>query len=82
MKAIIENPLDMSNFAVNMRISIEFTAIITLITRSKTETELRGKVNNFKTKSEFFLWGFGLSHMWVKQIIDGDPKQQVIFVQL
>lgn len=59
----------------------EFNRLLTLICNSKNEEELR---RNFRLEpnSDYFLFGFGSNHMWMKQIIDGEPRQQVLFVDL
>lgn len=87
MKAIIENSVNIINpkTGINFRENkyfeclSEFDLILTNITTAKNEEALRahfkfGSYRNFKV-------GFGSNHMWVKQIIDGEIKQQVIFVE-
>jgi len=81
MKAIVENQVNFSSH--RKAIQDDFCEILSIIGSCDSEKELRkviamelevGEWDNFKV-------GFGGSHMWVKQIIDGDPKQQVIFVE-
>ena len=86
MKAIIERPVSLVNSKglcfrddIYSNYLFEFNRFLTLIVNCKNEDELRRR---FRLEiSDYFLFGFGSSHMWVKQIIDGEPKQQLIFVQ-
>ena len=81
MKAIIENKIKTTgtNF---IDVQMEFCNILSIVADSNTENELRERIFGVYERYFHFKIGFGSSHMWVKQIIDGDPKQQVIFVQL
>ena len=83
MKAIIEKALNTENTESNLRICIEFAAIVNLILNAKDENVLRDvfKDPEIRKRTIHFTFGFGGGHMWVKQIIDGEPKQQVIFVE-
>ena len=78
MKATVENSVSFE-LSEDITIYLEFVEIINRTVSAKSEQELRdrfivGRYRHFKI-------GFGSSHMWVKQYILGEPKQQVIFVQ-
>ena len=67
MKAIIENPLQVyGNFEL---ILLEFGRIIQDITESRNEKELRLnlKISKDLGQTSNFEFGFGSSHVWVKQ---------------
>lgn len=84
MKATIENPVafyDEQNFSQSL---MEFARITQDIATARDESELRanldyslklGQINNFK-------YGFGSSHLWVKQLSRDrkETREQVIFV--
>ena len=94
MKAIIENPIKLNKEeigikthrnedAVKLEVTIEFTSIVNTIALSENHDQLQrnmSMINMTTLSGHYFLYGFGSSHMWVKQIINGEPKQQVIFV--
>jgi len=84
MNAIVENTLvEHHNYFSKKDITLlhdEFMNILRFINNSETEAELRVIFTNYPL--EHFKVGFGSSHMWVKQVINGDAKQQVIFVSL
>lgn len=68
MKAIIENSLQVyGNFDL---ILLEFSRIIQDITESRNEKELRLnlKISKGLGQTSNFKFGFGSSHVWVKQI--------------
>ena len=72
MKAIIENPLQVYNcnnttFKLTL---LQFGRIIQDITESRNEKELRLKLKISKElgQTSNFEFGFGSSHVWVKQI--------------
>ena len=68
MKAIIENPLQVyGNFEL---ILLEFGRIIQDITESRNEKELRLnlKISKDLGQTSNFEFGFGSSHVWVKQL--------------
>ena len=81
MKLTIENQINTTGKkSVDNQIKDELFMFIQIITNCNTEAGLRHFIrggNNFT----HFMYGFGGGHLWVKQIIDGEPKQQVIFVQ-
>lgn len=83
MKVTVENPIKiLKGFAwenIYNSTLLEFNLLLTRICNSENGEQLRSSttLDNY----EHFLFGFGGSHMWVKQIVDGEPKQQVIFVQ-
>lgn len=78
MKAIIENQLE--NFSCEA--SIIFVEIINAITGSENENHLRFafKVleSTYSDFSDYFEYGFGSSHMWLKE--RGNSKR-LIFVE-
>jgi hypothetical protein len=86
MKVVVENPVSLidskGQFLGEKEYAnylFEFNHFITLICNNKNEDELRRR---FRLEvSDHFLFGFSRRHMWVKQIIDGEPRQQVIFVE-
>lgn len=75
MKAEIQNTLQVSEH--NTDLLLEFNEILSCIIDSTSESGLRAMMS---IRLNNFLYGFGGSHMWVKQIIDGEVKQQVLFV--
>jgi len=79
MKAIIENPVKL----INENVQVEFIAILNAITESETRMELSTRLTVIRNMIGIkeFAYGFGSSHMWVKQVIEYTPKQQVIFVE-
>jgi hypothetical protein len=74
MKATIENFV----YYMTDEIALEFADIINAISLSDTEAQLRIILN---VTPKYFMIGFGGHHAWVKQIINGEPRQQVIFVE-
>jgi len=80
MEAITQNTIKLTdNLEINQTIFEEFNEIISCIVDSTSEVGLRALLPIMPLH---FKIGFGGSHMWVKQIIGGEPKQQVIFVNL
>lgn len=80
MKAIVQNAV--SRFVGLERYSdsvLEFNRILEVITKSENEEQLRSRM----TLDNYihFKFGFGSHHMWVKQFVNGETKQQVIFVE-
>lgn len=57
----------------------EFISILKLITFSENEAKLR--INMQITPFNYFKVGFGSSHMWVKQLVHGKTREQIIFVE-
>jgi Golgi nucleoside diphosphatase len=80
MKATIENPVQcFADESKKLEQLSEFNEILKDIFDFKNEEQLR---KGFKSRTfEYFIFGFGGSHMWVKQIIRGEVKQQVLFVE-
>lgn len=83
MKAIVENT-PTTYFEIFTKKEIrelqeEFLSILSLINNSDTESRLRDVFSKYPL--DYFKVGFGGSHMWCKQLINGLPKQQIIFVQ-
>lgn len=68
MEAVIENsPILMSNDSRNYNMLIGFNDILTTISKSKNEDELRKNMAENIGKFRYFKWGFGGNHMWVHQ---------------
>lgn len=86
MEAIIQNRLSYKDNhfvyqqGVVNEINRQFVEILSEITESPTEYDLRVNISKLP-KYTHFLIGFGGHHMWVKQIINGEAVQQVIFVK-
>ena len=84
MKAIIENPLQVyGNFEL---ILLEFGRIIQDITESRNEKELRLnlKISKDLGQTSNFEFGFGSSHVWVKQlnpITNNLNNERIIFAE-
>jgi len=79
MKPTIENaPKLFADTAKKFDQLCEFHSILEYIEESKTREELK-EILKLKT-FEYFLFGFGGSHLWVRQIIREEIGQQVIFV--
>jgi hypothetical protein len=84
MKAIIENPIitiDYNNGNLpSTEIMTEFILLVNIILSCDNKNSLRS--HNLLNNREFkhFMFGFGGYHFWVKQIINDEPKQQVLFV--
>ena len=80
MKAIIENQIQLflNSSEINTVIFREFNEIIGCILDAISETGLRAMM---PSNPIHFHYGYGSSHMWVRQMISGESKQQVIFVE-
>ena len=80
MKAIIENPVKVLFLQEAYEEALlEFNLILTRICNAENSDQLRSSMN--LDRFRHYKFGFGGGHMWVKQVINGQPKQQVIFVQ-
>lgn len=85
MKATIENPVNIREDLAYVgdekyfNILAEFNLLLTRINGAENVKQLKSFLS--LDKYNYFKYGFGGSHMWVKQVINGQPKQQVIFVQ-
>lgn len=83
MNAIVENTptthFEIFNKKEIREIQEEFLSILSLIVNSTTEEQLREIFSKYPL--DYFMIGFGGSHMWVKQLINGESKQQVIMVK-
>ena len=85
MKAIIENPINLIGAAsMDLAIYSEYHLILNMILSAQSKEVLREKFNDFDQDDlMYFTYGFGGSHMWVKQLDwNSKVKQQVIFVEL
>ena len=86
MKAIIENGVNYSPIptrTIKREIQDDFCEILNIVLSCETEEQLISTIN---TELDFGEWnnfkvGFGSNHMWVKQVLNGKVKQQVIFVE-
>lgn len=83
MNAIVENKL-IQDYKVIYKgklssLKDEFLSLLNIINMATSKEQLE-LFFEFQ-KLEYFMVGFGGSHMWVKQLINGDAKQQVIFVK-
>ena len=75
MNAIVESTPKLENLQVNEIpvISKQFIAILRRINKAANWTALENGLEEFKANTSFwnelhhFYWGFGGSHMWVKQ---------------
>lgn len=80
MKAIIENSVKLwADPSTKIDQIEELNEIIDCIVSSPKEDFLRYKISKLFFKH--FAIGFGSSHMWVKQVIRNEVKQQVLFVE-
>ena len=78
MKAIIETYLLFTHKDNN--ILIAFNEILTTITLSRTENQLRGSMETISEYiNKYFIYGFGSNHMWVKQ--KENPDERLIIVE-
>ena len=86
MKAIVENPVKVENFwtlSEKADVYSQFARILNIITKSKNERDLRLLMGSRQGIYPDFEFGFGGSHMWVKQKNCGRMiGSQVIFVEL
>jgi len=79
MKCTIESNLRI--IPEKQMLLIEFAYILNSIQSANNETELRREFGC--ARAEYFIWGFGSNHMWVKQLKpNGSPYlERLIFVQ-
>lgn len=77
MEAIIENKILLLD-ENNNELFQEFNEIVGCINDAINYNGLEAMM---PIQPKFFKYGFGGSHMWVKQIINGEPRQQVLFVK-
>ena len=92
MKAIIENMPDRSMMTANQYKAIDWMLIgvIDNIVLSNNKDQLlcimEETRKNFLCKNyrfdDFFHYGFGSSHMWVRQKMDNKLGERLIYVQL
>lgn len=85
MKATIENPIQFFNETIFNETLMQFARILQDITTAKDIDEMRANLDYSKhlRQTSNFLYGFGGSHLWVKQI-HPDSKaalSQIIFVE-
>jgi hypothetical protein len=83
MKAIVENQVKIGTWTRQQKTDLyyQFVVILNTITVCTNESDLRLLMNDRRDLFEDFIFGFGAHHMWVKQIINKEVKQQVIFVE-
>ena len=87
MKAQIETTIQMPQGMQSAQVKAEmlgyFAAILNAIQLAQNERELRHYMNNvLLIDKTYFEFGFGGSHMWVHQVIDGQTQpNRLIFVQ-
>lgn len=86
MKAIIENFVLYNNAGEevgkeNYQMAlIEFNLILTLVKMACGKENLRDFLSDQKITN--FVYGFGSSHMWVHQVVDGGPlKERLMIVE-
>jgi hypothetical protein len=86
MKAIIENFVLFVNVGTEMgqdnylTALSEFNIILTFIKMSCGKENLRSFLKD--QSLNYFVYGFGSSHMWVHQVVDGEPlKDRLMIVE-
>lgn len=87
MKCTIENapqplPVDLENYEM----LIEFHEFLMIIAKIKTNgfarATLHENIHDKIHRPDYFIYGFGGSHFWVKQIVNNVIGKQIIFVEL
>ena len=84
MKAIVETSLHIEGFdtITDLALLAEFNKLLIVTTNAQSEQVLRHYMKLEFEKSKNFKYGFGASHMWVKQIVKGELcGGRIIFVE-
>ena len=74
MKAIVENSLCIGGFndTVDLSLFVEFNKLLIVTTNAQSKEVLKHYMKLEFSNSVNFKYGFGASHMWVKQIVKGE----------
>lgn len=82
MKAIVENSLSIGGFndIVDLTLFIEFNKLLIVTTNSQSKEVLRHYMKLEFEKSVNFKYGFGASHMWIKQIVKGKLSENRLII--